>query len=498
MEYFEKVGVNAWRPGAVPHYMTCNPVIGEAYASLIFAVLKDRARMGFLEEKVYILELGAGSGRLAAQILHHLTDLISLSPVETPPFCYVLSDFSRISLDFWGKHPCFQEYFQNGLLDYGLFNATEDGEIHLERCGKTLTPGCLNQPLVAVANYLLDTIPQELFRITQGRLERISLEILVKPRTSSKNMAHFLENATLNFHGSSTSPSLFEEATFNTLLEEYQAELQDTYLLFPHVGLRCLLRLKRLSQSGLIWIGGDKGGFHMEDLDHCGPPSLVLHGSFSLSVNFHAFKRLTQLLDGVPMFPIRPRSGLMTCCLLLTHQPKTYGETLMTFERGMKHYGPEDFFVLKRFLETRTADLSFKEILAAIRLSGYDAQLFQRLFPRMYELLEDLEESEIMALLQMARHLLARFFPLPEDDDLPLVLGNLFMTLRLPRHAMAYYEQSLRLFGRTTHALNNLALCHQALGDLARAEKFYKELLELDPSDSKAKEELAGLYSNNG
>ncbi len=70
-DYFRQAGIDAWRSGAVPHYITSNPVVGKTYAELVLALLRDLSLRGQREEPVYMLELGAGHGRLCYHFLKH-------------------------------------------------------------------------------------------------------------------------------------------------------------------------------------------------------------------------------------------------------------------------------------------------------------------------------------------------------------------------------------------------------------------------------------------
>jgi hypothetical protein len=72
--YFEQAGVGAWSGGTVPTYVTTNAFIARAYARVVAAYLRDRRQAGYCgaAEPAYIVELGAGSGRLAYHFLKRL------------------------------------------------------------------------------------------------------------------------------------------------------------------------------------------------------------------------------------------------------------------------------------------------------------------------------------------------------------------------------------------------------------------------------------------
>src|SRR5438105_1168574 len=74
--YFERNAIDAWRSGAVPHYVTSNPFVGAAYARIVAAFIRDCLDAGTVDptQPVYVLELGAGSGRFSFQFLRHFFD----------------------------------------------------------------------------------------------------------------------------------------------------------------------------------------------------------------------------------------------------------------------------------------------------------------------------------------------------------------------------------------------------------------------------------------
>ena len=163
-EYYDVLGIDAWRTGEVPHYVTSNPIMGKTYAELVLAFLRDLSLRGQKTETVYLLELGAGHGRLCYHFLKHFEKYYENSAIPLPPFCYILSDFTESNLKFWREHPNLQAYFSKGWLDYTRFDVENTQDIHLKFSGKTITTVTLSQPIIVIANYLFDTIPQDLFK----------------------------------------------------------------------------------------------------------------------------------------------------------------------------------------------------------------------------------------------------------------------------------------------------------------------------------------------
>lgn len=156
--YYEQLGLQAWANDQVPQYITSNPMIGTAYAEIIFGFLQDRAQKGFTTEPVVVLELGAGVGRLAFHVLQQLCELIQYAGVLLPPFRYVMSDLPWKNIEGWQQHEGLKPFVEQGMLDFARFDAVRDTELSLTQSGLVIKPGELGQPLMVIANYFFDSI----------------------------------------------------------------------------------------------------------------------------------------------------------------------------------------------------------------------------------------------------------------------------------------------------------------------------------------------------
>ena len=104
--FFDRQGVEAWNQGTVPHYITSNPFIANAYAKVIFGFLRDCHAYGLdPSQPVYIMELGAGSGRFAYHFLKKFFEFFDRSPLKHIWVKYVMTDFAERNLEFWRSHP---------------------------------------------------------------------------------------------------------------------------------------------------------------------------------------------------------------------------------------------------------------------------------------------------------------------------------------------------------------------------------------------------------
>ena len=484
-DYFESVGIEAWQNGVVPHYLTSNPVVGKTYAELVMALLRDLSIRGQPTEPVYILELGAGHGRLCYHFLKHFEKYYENSALQLPPICYVLSDFAASNLVFWQTHPRLQPYIESGKVDFALFNAASDTEILLRKSGKRLSTESLAQPLVVIANYFFDTIPQELFRINNGQVQQVLVSIESAPALEQVAPADRINALELAYsYKKAKQPIYPQEPVLNHLLAFYQEHLSNSHLLFPHIGIRCLERLRSLSTSGLVLLSADKGEHHLSNLDYWPAPALSKHGSFSLTVNYHAFKWYCENQKGIALFPHHQHNSLDLGCLLLLKRASSYSETIHAYNRFVQDFGPDDYFNLKKLVEKRFGSLSYQDIIAVTRLSGYDARIFQQMLPDLLNELETISSNERWNILMIVHRIWDTYFPLGEAEDLAANLGNLLLELQFYEEAIRYYEKSIVIYGKMDHILYNMALCYCLLDDYNTASPIIAELQALDPDNA--------------
>ncbi len=261
-KFFEQQGIQAWRQGTVPHYITSNPHIANAYAQVVLGFLRDCYAIADHQgssvaainpdRPIYILELGSGSGRFAYHFLKKFHAAYAQSSLQQNSVKYILTDFTEQNLNYWKTHPSLQPYLEKGLLDFACFDAENDRSITLSHSGETLEPDCSINPMIVVANYVLDTIPQDLFLIENGQIFE-SLVTLASPQAEPNlNDPEILPQLEVSYTQQAIDGDFYDDGGFNELLKNYQQTLTDTYLLFPHVALRCLNHLRQLCGDRLI------------------------------------------------------------------------------------------------------------------------------------------------------------------------------------------------------------------------------------------------------
>lgn len=483
-DYFNQAGIDAWRSGAVPHYLTSNPIVGKTYAELVLAFLRDLSLRGQQTETVYLLELGAGHGRLCYHFFKHFEQYYESSAIPLPPFCYVLSDFTEANLIFWQDHPRLQPYLSQGWLDFAHFDVETSTELTLQAANITLQAQDLAQPLIVIANYFFDTIPQDLFLIENGEISHTLLSLTTQSDPEELNTATLIASLELEYsYEAALQPIYANEPLLNDLLDTYRQPFEQTHLLFPHVGIRCLERLRQLSHQGLLLLSADKGEHHLSNLCDRPAPQLATHGSFSLTVNYHALGQYCTQHGGLTLLPRHQQASLDLGCLLFLANAPTYRDTLHAYERFVRDYGPDDYFSLKKLIETHFNRLNDRDIFAVIRLSGYDAHIFRQMLPRLHELLPTLPDYQRWNLYLTIPRIWDTYYPLGEPGNLANDLGDLLLALDFYSEAILYFEKSVMIYGKSPDTLYKIAVCHCLQGEFSTALPLIKDLQADDPEN---------------
>lgn len=210
--FYKEVGIKAWTKAIVPNFVTSNAFICNNYAKLILAFIHDwyqrkerlqRAAAGCRRanssdedaeddydqsdyddhyefeqsganepyEPVYIIEIGAGHGKFGFSTLTKLLALRSFWPTTSdsrPPFVYVLTDFAASNINYWKRQDTFRRFIDAGIVDFAMFNAQKDSSLRLHLSGRTISRATCRAPIVAITNYIFDTLKQDAFRMMAG------------------------------------------------------------------------------------------------------------------------------------------------------------------------------------------------------------------------------------------------------------------------------------------------------------------------------------------
>lgn len=486
--FFSQQGADAWRNAIVPHYITSNPFIARAYAKVMIGWLRDIADMLDTSQPVYIVELGAGSGRLAYHFLKFFFGYIEKSNLRDIPITYVMSDYAQSTLDFWKDQHQLQAWVQSGKLDFALYDAENDETLHLMNQDVHLTPHTLKNPLGFIANYFFDGLTKDVFLIEDNILYESLVTLSVPDSNPDLDDPNLLSKLDMTYEYYETTPDYYVDDDFNTLLGDYAQTLQYTHLLFPIGSLDCIKQLLQLSNGNMFVLTGDKGYHHELDLERRGQPLVKIHGSFSMMVNYHALGRYVQQQGGHFLSTPHRQASLDICGMLFGSVVDKPTETQLAYEQEIIDISPDDFFTAQKVFGTDFTNFTLNLFLAHLRLSGWDSKVLLEYYPHLLTLLDDITPSHREEVIKAVTHVWDSYYFIGEPEDLSFAISSILFILNYHDEAIDYLKQSLTLYGKHATTLCNLAMCYYEIDELQTALDYVNQSLTIDPRFKKARD----------
>lgn len=493
-EYYLSKGMQAWRQGEVPHYITTNRALARSYAEMVFAFMRDQQQLladhtseSTEDEPVYICELGGGSGRFAYHFLDAFVSLYEQSELKLPSFCYILTDFVEDTVAFWRSHPRLRHYADKGMLDFALFDVEHSDSLRLQSSGRHIMPDSLSKPLVVFANYIFDTVPQQLFYFSNDQFHDCPIALHVSEQPEQLPPAELLAKLHIVYESVTPPKPDYDDPILQALLDNYGRALEhETFLLFPEAALRCIQRLRLLSRTGLMLLSSDHGVHLLPQVQLDCPPPLSYHQSFSLLFNFHSLRAFTELHGGSALSPENLRL-LYTHAFLLVPQAHQHTNTAQAYERHVAELGAEDVFHVSLHMAKTVEHMTLTGILAWLRLTHYESMTFLSCFTRLLELVGAWNDQERSAVATMLHHVWNVYYPIDDPSDIPSLIAQLFYEMDDYEQAYAYFEQSMAIYGEDTGTLYNMAACLRQLGQPGQARPLLELALAHDPDNEGAR-----------
>lgn len=158
-DYFQTRGLKAWSRGEVPYSGICNFV--EAYKKARFLIdnFKQLEQCSdFANQRIFILEVGAGYGEFALNFLAAFKEICVAEQLNyMERLSYVISDYSQKTLDELKNSNRLDAY--RNILDFARFDVLD------KFSWRTASDALLERDKfdAIFANYLLDQLPARIF-----------------------------------------------------------------------------------------------------------------------------------------------------------------------------------------------------------------------------------------------------------------------------------------------------------------------------------------------
>jgi len=509
-EFYDQVGVEAWATGVVPHMVTSGPRLAWSASRVLLGYLRDLCRAQdelptreapvlSLGDPLYVVELGSGTGRFAFNFLQALEGLREAEPFRRVKVCCVMTDFTRRNLEFWQEHPRLQPWLDSGALDFAILDAERDREIRLERSGLVLDARTLKNPLVVLANYVFDTLRADAFQVRQGRL----LESAVRVRADSPGW-HLtdpfqrLARLRVDYEPREAREDYYDSADWNRVLGEYRQTLDDTGVSIPVGAFRCLDNLLEVSGGRALVLATDKAWNRLENFRNLSDPQPQIHGSFSLSVNFHALGRLFEIRGGLALHSGLRDGWLDHVALLADPRLDHTSELEMSFREVMSESMPIDFWRLKQALDPSLPGKPLHLALELLRLSRWDPDVFYMLRD---DIAEGLPSADLAVRAEFAvalEQVWANYYHYHRDQNVVFEIARAYQCMSCSQEALGFYEASLSLYGETPPTHYNMGLLHDERGNPEAALESFGRALAQDPDYPEAASRIERIRAEGG
>jgi tetratricopeptide (TPR) repeat protein len=232
----------------------------------------------------------------------------------------------------------------------------------------------------------------------------------------------------------------------------------------PNVVIECIRWLRELAGDRLLVLSGDKAHCTEEALAFRREPHLSRHGgSFSLMVNFHALGWYAARHGGEALDGGDRHATIDVGALLFGAPPGGYAETRLAYDEAIERFSPDDMFNLAEGLERTAAQLSVAELVALLRLSGWDAFTLLGVVDPLLERVAGADAAVQEDLRDALFETYDRHFAVPGDDDLPFAIGLLLYEMQDYEDALEFFEASREQHGPDPATERNIALCEAQL-----------------------------------
>lgn len=512
-QYYKNQGLAAWSQGKVPSYLTSNPFIAKAYADIALAFWRDLKAKGKTGQPLYIIELGAGSGRFAYHFLLQFFEAFDAIRGPDDKVCYVMTDFASKTVQQWQKPLASQlkPFVEQGRLDFAVLdvekgdadkedNAKAHIQLQLRQQKIVLSPNSLALPPIVIANYVFSGLRQDLFFLENERIYEGWLALAPKndETETQDNADHPFLGLQLDYQKRRITTMPYANPHWNSLLENFAKRLPPCALLFPTYALNAIARLGNLHGGDLLLLSADRSTHELKELARQQEPDIARHGSFSLPVNYHAIASVIQHQGG-SCWTSAQNDGLaiFAACWQpekLAEHTQPWRETELATKQAFLKFSPGDFYRIKQTLETEAEYLNPEQMLAFLRLSKWDTKVFYLMFAYIYDDIAQLPAQQqnewYSALAEVWRYHL----PIGEDYDLAYDLALLAAELNRWQSAIYLFLQSLQQANRTQNqsaAYFNLGIAHWQIAAYSKAESYLVKALALAENEEKLAAESA-------
>jgi len=481
---YSQFGPQAWIAKGVPFYLTCNPHFVRQNAQVALGYVRDCIRNKLInrEEPFYIFDLGAGSGRFGYLFLKDFLSFTHQLYGSKLKVRYVMTDIIQANLDFLRNHLPLQQFIEEGVLDFAYFKHDQVDSLKLLVTGKTLET--VSNPAIIIGNYFFDTIPQDYFRVDEGKLEEGRVSVYADKGKISTDKADIIKHLhTHFFYAPLLDPTNYypEAPEINRLLVEYAERFDGCNFLFPLGAFQSINFFNNLANGKLLLMAADQGLANERQMRQFKEPKIDKHGTFSVSVCYVAIADYMRNLGGFGLLTTFSDPLFVVISAILGGNQEEYRETKLAFDQNVDNFEAKDYWKLTGYFDEHLSDLSLEQLLLVLKFGLWDPINFYTFFEHLRLKLHMATPDQKIDLIQIADCIYRQFYPISaEEGGLLINLGVLCFEIGNYQGAINYFEKALELMGETAQIYKNISACYSKIGELPKAFAYLDKALKFE------------------
>lgn len=492
--YFKTMGVKAW-DAQVPFYISSNMFIATQYASLFIAAIEDLfAREPALRsETFYLLEVGAGTGKFSYYFLRAFEKLLKTHALQELQYCYIISDVADKNIEFCQTNPAFQSYIEAGKVDFAKINLVESENIFL--INKKVNYADLNAklPLGVIVNYVFDCIKMDLFKADKSGVYEVQLGLKSRYKDFNVSESKHLDDLRLEHQVIKIDPThYYEDEILNTLLQDVANNVAENALYFsmPLGAVQFLQTLSKVTRDRFLIISGDRGICDKQDLVTTNLETIVaFNGCFSFLVNFYSLQKYLQKTGGDALL----NEGDVSFCINFFSKGvalRDLPQTTHYFKTEVIRMGPKAYCDFYSLFCSNAYRFNAECLLSFLKLSQYDPDGFNCIYPRLTELYHSLPPYFLREIESAVRKTEENIYPSVIDRDIFNLVAGFYALSKQYDSAIAAFKHSIAVYKKNTDAYRYLGMIYQERQDFPQALQYFQEAYQRDPKDNFSKRQM--------
>ncbi len=494
-DYYKQLGIDTWGKAMVPFVATTNNFVANGYAQTIHAFILDIQQTNNKDFPINIIELGTGHGRFSFMLLNALNKIYG--NIDNPPFRYIMTDIAPISIEAWKNHPKLKPFINTGILDFALFDAVTQEDTQLIISKKSLKQTIKDKPTVIVANFILDVLPYDLFKIQNGTVNQCKVSMNMENQiTKDDSTDKIIDNISLTQQYTKCEDNYYQDEKLDRLLEYYKNNIDNSIVQFPLYILKTIDYFRNLSKNSL-WLIGEEANIKLEQLEGNSSTGIKKEGSFTTRVNLHAITKYLENENTILLSSNLPDQRYDNYAILNNIHTNNYAMTKNMFLQTQVLFGPRSFFRFVVSLSRSETKLTDDGILSLLELSKYDPYIVHKFKNIILDICLTTKGFKQKALVKALLKTWNNYYDIGEDFKYAYYIGRMLKRLKASKEALQFFNMSI-----TKNKHNNSIIYYQMgkvsldLNHKNNAIKFFQTAIKLNSANNLAKKELDKLNQN--